>query len=49
MILPLSTDPRRKVAAQKRLYFAKTDYRLTHGFPHAFHRLYHRFKEQQLG
>ena len=53
VILPFPTDPpgssRRKAAAKKRLDFAQTDYRFTQTFPQIFDRLYHRFKEQQLG
>lgn len=53
MILPFPTDPprssRRKVANQKRLDFAQTDYRLTQGFPQIFQRLFHGCKEQQPG
>ena len=40
---------KKKVAAQRPLDFSQTNYRLNEGFPHVFHRLFHPFREQQLG
>ena len=44
-----SRSSRRKVAAQRPLDFSQTNYHLNEGFPHVFHRLFHPFREQQLG
>ena len=44
-----SRSSRRKVAAQRPLDFSQTNYHLSEGFPHVFHRLFHPFREQQLG
>ena len=44
-----SRSSRRKVAVQRPLDFSQTNYHLSEGFPHVFHRLFHPFREQQLG